>query len=108
MANCWNIPQWLELEIRTRDKHCVYCGIRFWVLHAPRKELASWEHIVNDARIISRENIALCCVGCNASKGNKDLEAWLASSYCHQRGIDSQSVVSVVQAAIRQRPKTEG
>jgi hypothetical protein len=59
MANRWNIPQWLELEILTRDKHCVYCGVRFWVLHAPRQEQASWEHIVNDARIMTREINAL-------------------------------------------------
>lgn len=74
MANRWNIPQWLEQEIRSRDKHCVYCGFLFGVLHAPRQEQASWEPIVNDARIISRENFTQCCVGCNASKGAKDLE----------------------------------
>ena len=104
MANRWNIPQWLEQEIRARDKHCVYCGVRFGVVGAPRQEQASWEHIVNDARIISRENIALCCVGCNASKGAKDLEDWLMSRYCLNRGIDRQSVAPVVQAAILQRP----
>jgi len=97
-------PHWLELEIRARDKHCVYCGVRFGLLHSPRQEQASWEHIVNDARIITRENIALCCVGCNASKGAKDLEDWLMSSYCLSREIDGQSVAPVVQAAIQQRP----
>jgi hypothetical protein len=59
MPNRWNIPPWLEQEIRARDKHCVYCGVRFEVVDAPRQEQASWEHIVNDARIITRENIAL-------------------------------------------------
>lgn len=59
MPNRWNIPPWLEQEIRARDKHCVYCGVRFGVVDAPRQEQASWEHIVNDARILSREINAL-------------------------------------------------
>mgnify|MGYP001151424370 CR=1 FL=1 len=29
MANNWNIPDWLETEIRERDKKCVYCGVEF-------------------------------------------------------------------------------
>jgi hypothetical protein len=43
-------------------------------------------------------------VGCNASKGAKDLEDWLMSSYCLSREIDGQSVAPVVQAVILQRP----
>ena len=27
MANNWNIPKWLEDEVRARDKKCVYCSI---------------------------------------------------------------------------------
>jgi hypothetical protein len=25
--NIWGIPDWLEREVRARDKMCVYCGI---------------------------------------------------------------------------------
>jgi 5-methylcytosine-specific restriction endonuclease McrA len=69
MANNWNIPDWLENEVRKRDKTCVYCGIEFSPAKVSKKSAASWEHIINDAKIITRENIVLCCCGCNASKG---------------------------------------
>lgn len=29
MANRWNIPDWLEKEVRERDKVCVYCQAEF-------------------------------------------------------------------------------
>ena len=104
MANRWNIPAWLEREVTQRDVACVYCGIAFSDQNAPRRYRPSWEHIVNDARIITIANIALCCIGCNASKGAKDLEVWLSSLYCLQRGITRDSVAPVVRQAIVRRP----
>jgi hypothetical protein len=62
--------------------------------------MATWEHILNDARIVTRENIALCCASCNSSKGAKLLSAWLQSSYCKSKGISTQSVSPVVRAAL--------
>jgi hypothetical protein len=59
--NIWGIPDWLENEVRARDKKCVYCGIEMFQKMPrgqPRKAAATWEHIINDARIITRENIA--------------------------------------------------
>ena len=93
MANNWNIPAWLEEEVRERDKVCVYCGVPFTPHSVSKKSAASWEHIINDASIITRENIVLCCCGCNASKGQKQLSEWLQSKYCREHGInkDSQS-----------------
>ncbi len=88
MANNWNIPAWLEKEVRERDKKCVYCGADFTPAKISKKTAASWEHIINDSKIITRENIALCCCGCNASKGQKQLSIWLQSLYCKERGID--------------------
>ncbi len=61
MANSWNIPIWLEDEVRKRDKKCVYCGVKFTSANISKKTTASWEHIINDENIITRENIALCC-----------------------------------------------
>ncbi len=58
------------------DLCCVYCGKKFGTERANKK---SWEHIINDIRITTLTNIALCCVGCNASKGNKDLATWFHS-----------------------------
>ena len=100
MANNWNIPDWLEREVRERDKVCVYCGVEFTPAKISKKSAASWEHIINDEKIISNENIALCCCGCNASKGQKQLSVWLKSDYCKERGITPDVVASVIKLAI--------
>lgn len=100
MANNWNIPGWLEKEIRARDTVCVYCGNEFTPVKVSKRSAASWEHIINDASIITRENIALCCCGCNASKGQKSLSAWLQTKYCKDRGITPENVAPVIKQAI--------
>lgn len=101
MANNWNIPTALEKEVRDRDRKCVYCGVEFTPHSVSRKSAASWEHIINDAKIINRENIVPCCCSCNASKGAKKLTDWLESEYCKEKGITSQTVAPVVQVAIQ-------
>jgi len=100
MANKWNIPKWLEDEVRERDKVCVYCGKPFTTNEVSKKLAPSWEHIINDAKIITRENIALCCRGCNASKGQKSVSVWLQSKYCKDRGIGQDTVAAVIKGAI--------
>ena len=102
--NNWNIPDWLEQEVRARDKICVYCGIEMlekMPARGSRKTVATWEHIINDATIITRENIARCCASCNSSKGVKKLAAWLQSRYCIERGISVDTVADVVKQALR-------
>lgn len=59
-----------------------------------------WEHIINDAKIITRGNIALCCCSCNASKGQKKLSDWLQSKYCKDHGINSNTVSPIIKHAI--------
>jgi len=101
--NRWNIPAWLEEEVKGRDKTCVYCGIQMiekMPSNGPRKDVATWEHIINDASIVTRENIARCCVACNSSKGTKKLSDWMQSSYCGKRGINKDSVADVVKKAL--------
>lgn len=100
MANNWNIPAWLEIEVRDRDKKCVYCGTDFTYYKESVKSSASWEHIINDARIITSENIALCCRGCNSSKGQKKLSEWLQTDYCKKRHISIDTVAGIVKQAI--------
>lgn len=100
MANNWHIPAWLEAEVRARDTVCVYCRTPFTPASVARKTAVSWEHIVNDENIITRENIALCCCGCNASKGQKPLSAWLQTKYCADRGITPDTVALIIQQAI--------
>jgi hypothetical protein len=98
--NRWNIPDWLEREVIARDTRCVYCSTPFASREGPRRSRASWEHIIKDARIVTRANIALCCIGCNASKGAKTLEAWLSSKYCRLRSISASTVAVVVREAL--------
>jgi hypothetical protein len=102
--NHWGIPGWLEREVKERDKTCVYCGtqmIEKMPPRGPRKTAATWEHIINDASIVTRENIARCCVACNSSKGTKKLSEWVQSSYCKKLGISKATVAEVVKEALR-------
>jgi hypothetical protein len=99
-VNRWKIPRWLEEEVRSRDDRCVYCGVTFGTPFTRRREMPSWEHIVNNLTIVTRENIALCCIGCNASKGARPLLAWLQTKYCVARGITMTSIAPVARAAL--------
>src|SRR5262249_16872403 len=104
--NSWRIPAWLEEEVRTRDRTCVYCRIEMteWSpRRSPRKASATWEHIINDSTIVTRENIARCCAACNSSKGTKLLAEWIESSYCRAHGITKDTVAEVVKQALGER-----
>jgi len=102
--NKWGIPDWLEKQVRARDIDCVYCGVRM-LDAAPkdgsRKAVATWEHIINDASIITPDNIALCCASCNSSKGAKSLHDWLLSPYCKNHGINGDNVADVVKKSLK-------
>ena len=74
MSNKWGIPIETENYIIHRDLKCIYCGVDFSIEHKSRKTKPTWEHIVNDIRINTKDNIALCCTSCNASKGAKKLK----------------------------------
>ncbi|MDG1148461.1 MAG: HNH endonuclease [Crocinitomicaceae bacterium] len=102
MANKWGIPIDVENFVLQRDKTCVYCDVEFD--NTIRKFKQSWEHIVNDIRINGSDNIALCCVSCNASKGAKDLEVWLTTEYCKKKNITPKNVAEVVRAALIKKP----
>lgn len=97
MANRWGIPKEVEDFVIERDKKCVYCGVEFSTYENNRKARRSWEHIINDIKLNSVDNIALCCVSCNASKGSKDLKEWLNSNYCLKKGISEESVSTIVK-----------
>lgn len=108
MANRWGIPKDVEDFVRNRDRTCVYCGVEFSESNSSRKSKPTWEHIVNDIRINAPENIALCCMSCNASKGSKLLEEWLESDYCKRKGITVETVAEIVNEAIKNPPKLSG
>ena len=101
--NRWGIPKPLEDEVRQRDKTCIYCGVQMVEKRPPggsRKNVATWEHIINNATIITRDNIARCCCACNSSKGTKSLAEWLQSKYCKNNGINTDTVSEVAKKAL--------
>ena len=103
--NRWNIPRWLEDEVRKRDKLCVYCRVvlkeRPCARGVPRNK-ATWEHIDNDD-LRSVTNIVRCCGACNTSKGAKTLLKWFESDYCKQRNINERTVLAVVRNWMKHR-----
>lgn len=99
MANSWGIPKEVEEAVLQRDKACVYCGVSF--SHASRATKPSWEHIINDVSIATIDNIALCCVGCNSSKGAKLLHTWIGSPLATKRGVSINSLAPVVLQALQ-------
>ena len=47
--NRWGIPDWLEEEVKERDKACVYCGTEMTEQiprRGLRKSVATWEHML--------------------------------------------------------------
>lgn len=104
MANNWKIPIQLETEILSRDTHCIYCGVE--ISRRGGKEVGiefqgSWEHIINDASIITRENIARCCRPCNSSKGTKTLSDWLKTEYCKRKNITPDTIAPVAKGHLK-------
>jgi 5-methylcytosine-specific restriction endonuclease McrA len=105
MANRWGIPKDIKDIVKQRDTSCVYCSVEFSINDNSRKTKPSWEHIINDIRINGSDNIALCCMSCNASKGSKLLEDWLESDYCKKKEITVDSVAEVVKLALKNPPR---
>jgi hypothetical protein len=100
LRNQWRIPREIALHVACRDLACVYCGNAFLPIGPTGARRASWEHIINDVALVSEENIAVCCVGCNASKGTKSLSVWLQSAYCAKHGINESTLAPVARAAL--------
>lgn len=101
--NRWGIPDWLEREVRERDRECIYCRVPMLELPergGSRRTVATWEHIVNEATIVTRENIARCCASCNSSKGTRPLAVWIESAYCKRRGITRGTVAEIARHAL--------
>lgn len=98
--NWRNIPDWLEEKVKNRDINCVYCRVQFD--KSIKKQYPTREHIVNDASIITEDNIALCCCSCNASKWAKNLLDWLNSWYCKNKNINIESVAPVIKKAYQE------
>ena len=99
------IPKSIENYVKVRDLNCVYCSIEFTENPYTRKDKRSWEHIVYDIKMNGIDNISLCCISCNASKGFKLLTDWLESNYCRRKNISKGVAVEVVKEAIKHPPQ---
>jgi hypothetical protein len=98
----WKIPRDVALLVLARDQHCIYCKQEFTFPSGPGATFPTWEHIVNDLTRVDVANIALCCHGCNSSKGKKSLDTWLDSTYCTTRGITRSTIAEIAIPALEQ------
>ena len=108
--NRWNIPPALEALVSARDQRCIYCQRPLIGQEGPRGQRNSWEHIINDENLVNQQNIALCCISCNASKGAKLLSVWLQSpgSPCRaRRGLPPPSECAL-PGAPKRKPAEAG
>jgi hypothetical protein len=87
MSNTYGIPEEDLKEIQARDKTCVYCRKSMKQYpHAMDASGATIEHFKNDGPFDKKWNAAICCGGCNSSKGTKKLSAWFKTPYCKKKG----------------------
>jgi 5-methylcytosine-specific restriction endonuclease McrA len=99
MSNTYNISEKDEQEIRARDKTCVYC--RILMKRGAGSSGATIEHFNNDGPFDEKYNVAICCRGCNSSKGAKELLAWFETDYCHKKKINDKTVSKPVKEYMR-------
>lgn len=100
MPNAYGISERDEREIRARDKNCVYCRI-LMRQHSRGASGATIEHFNNDGPFEKKHNVAICCRGCNSSKGTKKLLAWFKTPYCRERKINKETVLKPVKEYMR-------
>jgi hypothetical protein len=89
MSNSYGIPDEIEKKIRAKD----------------RTE-GSIEHFNNRWHFEKEWNVAICCRGCNSSKGTKTLLTWFKSPYCVERKISKATVAGPVKKFISERLRT--
>jgi hypothetical protein len=62
---------------------------------------ATIEHFDNERDWDKKYNLAICCRGCNSSKGTKKLSAWFKADYCRKRKINAEMVLKPVKEYMR-------
>ena len=99
----FNIPAEILTEIRKRDKKCAYChkAMVFPYERVKAIDSATIEHLNREGPFnwedgLLKEDIVICCVACNSSRGQKLLADWFASPYCAARKISAKSVTKPV------------
>jgi 5-methylcytosine-specific restriction endonuclease McrA len=104
MSNNYGICEKVEKHIRARDTICVYCRVLMKrPSPAKHRSEASIEHFNNDRPLTKEYNLAICCRGCNSSKGTKRLLTWFKTPYCIEREINIETVAGPVKKYINER-----
>lgn len=115
MSNSFGISPQDEEELRARDKTCVYCR-KVMKTHAEikaakgeRADEATVEHLnfngpfyVRDG--LRREDLVICCRGCNSSRRERRLLDWFKMDYCVNRNIKEDTVEKPVTRYLRELP----
>jgi len=102
MSNTYGISEHDERQIRARDRTCVYCGIL--MKQSPRAMCASGatiEHFNNDGPLRKKYNVAICCRGCNSSKGTKRLSVGFKTPYCREKKMNGETFSETVKVYMR-------
>lgn len=102
MSNTYGISEQDELEIRARDKTCVYCHIPMeQSSRAKGPSEATIEHFNNDGPFDEKRNVAICCRSCNSSRRDKSLSDWFKARYCRDNKINEETVAKPVREYLR-------
>ena len=112
ISNEFGIPREDEKEIRKRHRRCVYCRKRMRTFAEIRARRGEWadqatiEHLnrkgpfyVEDG--LKKEHIAICCRGCNSSRGVLRLVDWFKLEYCISRNISANTVAKPIKRYLR-------
>lgn len=103
MNNRHGIPKEVLSKIRERDVDCVYCHKK--MIYPYEKEnvadSATIEHFRENGPFywwdgMNKEDLAICCGSCNASRGKKPLMVWFEEEYCARKGISVETVAEPV------------
>jgi 5-methylcytosine-specific restriction endonuclease McrA len=98
--NRWGLSKKVQTLVKKRDKKCVYCRRTMRARPHARgvpTDKATVEHINNVDRDNQAWNVALCCGGCNTSKGAKQLLEWFQTDYCKKNKISGRTVAPAVR-----------
>jgi hypothetical protein len=114
MSNVFGISRGDEEELRARDRMCVYCRKAmktFADVKAARGKLADQatiEHLSFDGPFyvrdgLKKKDLAICCRGCNSSRGERRLLDWFKLDYCLSRNISEDTVAEPVKRYLRRQ-----
>lgn len=97
--NRYGLPEDAVALVRKRDRICVYCQKEMSTPGTTRNR-ADWatiEHLNHLPPWDNPRTIAICCLSCNSSRGNKPLLKWFESSYCRTHKISLSTVAKPVR-----------